>query len=339
MLAAVTIGVSTMLAGVTSAGIAQAGGPDPSAYFVHDGSRILGVEQAADRVQTITVYAAAMDREVPLWVLPAADNSVPRPTLYLLNGLGGGEGGNTSWDIQTDIVQFFGDKNVNVVMPMAGRGSWYTDWQREDPVLGRNKWSTFLGRELPPLINDQLNTNQRQSVAGISSSSSTVLNLAMEYPGLFTGVAAYSGCVQSADPVGAQLIKFSIDQWMNGNADNMWGPVGSPDWASHDPELNAEKLRGTDIYMSTGNGIPSYPNDSMDNPRMQDGRATLPDQIVVGGAIEATTNVCTARMASRLADLGIPAVVDFRPTGNHSWGYWQDDLHKSWPWLAGTLGM
>ncbi|GAA3184792.1 hypothetical protein GCM10020255_080840 [Rhodococcus baikonurensis] len=72
-----------------------------------------------------------------------ADTSAPRPTLYLLNGAGGGEDSAT-WEGRTDVLDFFADKNVNVVTPLEGAFSYYTDWQKDDPVLGRNKWQTFL---------------------------------------------------------------------------------------------------------------------------------------------------------------------------------------------------
>ena len=41
----------------------------------------------------------------------------------------------------------------------------------------------------------------------------------------------------------------------------------------------------------------------------------------------------------RLADLRIPATVRFTPNGTHSWGYWQDQMHDSWPTFAPALGV
>ncbi|MDJ0114788.1 esterase family protein, partial [Rhodococcus erythropolis] len=43
-------------------------------------------------------------------------------------------------------------------------------------------------------------------------------------------------------------------------------------------------------------------------------------------------------LADRLNALGIPATFDFKPSGTHSWGYWQDDLHNSWPMIASSMG-
>ena len=91
--------------------------------------------------------------------------------------------------------------------------------------------------------------------------------------------------------------------------------------------------------MSTGSGLPGFPNDTPANPRIQDGRAAMFDQIVVGSPIELATNLCTSNMAKRLYELNIPAVVRL-PADRHPLvgDYWQDDLHKSWPFIAQSLG-
>ena len=44
-------------------------------------------------------------------------------------------------------------------------------------------------------------------------------------------------------------------------------------------------------------------------------------------------------IARRYNELGIPATFNFKPNGTHSWGYWQDDLHDSWPRMAHALGV
>ncbi|KJF20395.1 MULTISPECIES: alpha/beta hydrolase [Rhodococcus] len=336
------VGVLAIACSLFTAGIAQAA-PDNSGNSASDvaanGSYVKSVQKINDRQLVVNVYAASMDKMVPIQVITPADNSEPRPILYLLNGAGGGEDSAT-WQRQTDVVDFFSDKNVNVATPVGGRLSYYTDWEQDDPKAGRNKWSTFLGEELPPLLNKELGSNGEQALSAISMSGTSVLNLAIEHPGLYNSVAAYSGCAQTSDPLGQQFVRITTE-WIGGVDDvtNMWGPLDGQGWRDHDPLVNAEKLRGTPIYMSTGNGLPGFPNDTSLNPRMNDGRANLENQIIVGGVIEAATNLCTSNMAKRLYELNIPAVVDFRPTGTHSWGYWQDDLHKSWPFIAGSLGI
>lgn len=297
------------------------------------GSYLDRIETIDDRQVVAHVYSASMDRVIPLKVILPADTSEPRPTLYLLNGAGGGEDA-ASWYEKTDIVEFFADKNVNVVTPIGGAFSYYTDWQKEDPELGRNMWETFLTRELPPIIDSALDTTGANAIAGLSSSATSVLNLAIAGPGLYRAVGSYSGCASTSDDLGQAYVKTVVARG-GGDVENMWGPDGDPDWVEHDAIINAEKLRGTALYISSGTGLPGRE----DNPAGQniDGRlGVLANQVVVGGIIEAATNECTHRLENRLHELGIPAHVVYRP-GTHSWGYWQEDLHKSWPLFESVL--
>ncbi|MDV2474709.1 esterase family protein [Rhodococcus zopfii] len=302
-----------------------------------NGSHITRIEVRDEQSLVLYAYSGAMDREIPLEILRPGDTGVPRPTLYLLNGAGGGEDGAT-WSARTDAASFLADKNVNVVTPMAGKWSYYTDWQRPDPVLGVNKWTTFLTEELPPLIDAGLGTNGVNAIAGLSSSGTSVLQLPIAKPGLYRGVAAYSGCAQTSDPVGQAYVNLAVETWGGGNTENMWGPPTDPAWVENDPYVNAEKLRGLALYLSNGSGLPGR-YDTLDGPDIDGDVGTLANQVVVGGIIEAATNGCTHNMARRLGELNIPATVVFRDTGTHSWGYWRDDLENSWPVLAGALGV
>ncbi len=99
-----------------------------------------------------------------------------------------------------------------------------------------------------------------------------------------------------------------------------------------------EVAGGTALYVSTGSGLPG-PHDNLQAPDVNGNPGALLNQIVVGGIIESAVNGCTHGLADRLNALGIPpATFDFKPTGTHSWGYWQDDLHNSWPMIAGSMG-
>ena len=300
-----------------------------------NGSTISRLEPRDDQSLTIFVHSASMNREIPLDVLRPKDTSAPRPTLYLLNGAGGGEDG-ASWRARTDFVAFFADKNVNVVTPLGGAWSYYTDWNSPDPVLGVNKWTTFLTQEIPPLIDAALGTSGANAVAGLSTSGTSVFQLAIAKPGLYRAVAAYSGCAQTSDPIGQLYVRLAVESWGRGKTENMWGKPNDPDWAANDPYLHADKLRGLAIYVSNGSGLPGA-HDTFDDPDINWSPFALVNQIGLGGLIEAATNQCTHNLADRLAQLQIPAHFNFRPTGTHSWGYWQDDLKDSWPVLAGAL--
>ena len=74
-----------------------------------------------------------------------------------------------------------------------------------------------------------------------------------------------------------------------------------------------------------------------DKPGLQaPGAPSLGEQVVVGGALEAGTHLhhVDGRAAPVAAD---PATVHLSGNGTHSWGYWQDELHRSWPTLDAAL--
>lgn len=59
--------------------------------------------------------------------------------------------------------------------------------------------------------------------------------------------------------------------------------------------------------------------------------------MIVGGAIETGSLVCTRTLQATLAAQGIPATFRYANPGTHSWPYWVDQLHLSWPTIARAL--
>ena len=301
-----------------------------SADPVGSAARIGDTAIASDTLRTLSVDSPAMGGIVEVQVLTPAVKTGSRPTLYMLSGIGEEDPHNSMWLRKGGAAEFFADKNVNVVLPLAGPGSFYTDWQRDDPKLGRYQWETFLTKELPPLIDAAVDGNGRNAIAGLSMGAQSAMMLAARNPDVYSGVASYSGCFASSEPLGQASIRAIVGAF-GGNADNMWGGPLDPAWAEHDSVVNAESLRGTDVYVSVGTGAPG-PHESFDS-------AAALDVVVVGGLIEVGANYCTHRLADRLGQLNIPATFDFTETGTHSWPYWVDQLPKSWPTLAGSLGI
>jgi len=322
--------LATVTALLTALGLVSA-----SPAGAASGSRVIDRYVDDPQQTTLLVHSAAMDRSVAVTVLTPRDRSRPAPVLYLLNGAGGGEDSAT-WDARTTYKKYFADKNAYVVTPIGGAFSYYTDWQRDDPVLGRNKWQTFLTEELPPIIDEEFPTTGANALAGISMAGTSVLNLAIAAPGLYRSVAAFSGCARTSDPVGQQYIRMVVEDRGGANMVNMWGPLNGPGWRANDPYLNAEKLRGTNVYMTSGTGLPG-PHEQLGDPGIDGSAFDLVNQAVVGGGIEVAIDICTRQMVQRMRSLGLPVQVNLRPTGTHSWGYWQDDLYRTWPKLARDL--
>ncbi|WP_336083905.1 alpha/beta hydrolase [Nocardia sp. SSK8] len=321
------------------AGVAQAV-PEPvpdrvlAAAPAPDGSRVVAATATGPgRVLELTVFSAAMGREITVAVRPAADPDAPAGTLYLLNGVDGGadtanwrSGGN--WFTRTDVLELLAAAQATVVMPIGGAGSFYADWQSDDPALGTQRWLTFLTTELPPIIDAAFHGTGRDAVAGVSMSSSAVFRMAQELPQRFRLAGSFSGCVRTSDPAGQAMVSAIVTAH-HGDRANLWGAPGDPAWTANDPYLHAERLRGVGLYVSTGNGLPG-PLDTLDGPHIGGDPTTLADQLLIGGVLDAITAQCTHQLHTRLTTLAIPATFDFRPTGTHSWGYWQQDLHTFW---------
>lgn len=290
------------------------------------------IEKHTDRDWSLFVYSPSMERTIELQVLRPADTSAPRPVFYLLNGAGGGLD-RATWREQTDIVEFFGDKNVNVVTPVGGAFSYYTDWLEDDPVLGRNKWTTFLTEEIPSVVDETLGASGRNAIAGVSMSATSALALAQQAPDLYQAVGSYSGCAETASEIGSRYAEIVV-AFGGGEVENMWGPVAGEHWTEQDIVLNAEKLRGKAVYVSTSSGVPGpYELKAWE----QDGVAVLPD-VALLGLIEAGVNDCTTRLRGALDAAGVEATYSVRPDGTHTWGYWQEALHESWPVFGEAIG-
>ena len=300
----------------------------------------------------VSVWSPSMEIDVPNIVQMPANPDAAAPVSYLVNGAGGGEDSAT-WQAQSDVKKFMSDKQAWTVTPIGGAFSYYTDWQKHDPNVQTRfatetdkpmAFETYLADELPDAFEKQYNTNGKRALSAISMTATSVLTIAENHPGRFQYIGSYSGCAETSTPAGHAFIDIVTGMRGGANLDNMWGPYPGDGWVENDPVAQAPKFvkqkeDGTlpAIYVSTGNGLPG-PHESLDNWRIRNNIPALANQAIVGGVIEAATNYCTANLGRRFNELDIPATFNFKPAGTHSWGYWQDDLHDSWPMLAEAVG-
>ncbi|NLG55219.1 MAG: esterase family protein [Rhodococcus sp.] len=307
-----------------------AAGPAPAAQSRQ--ATVERTEKITDQRTAIFVHSPSMNETVQVQVLHPASGG-PRPTLYLLDGVGAGEESNyaeSTWTLKTDIVDFMSDKNANVVLPIGGTATYYADWSRPDPALGTPKWETFLTKELPPIIDRQFNGNGANSIAGVSMGAMGAANLATRHPELYRGLTAFSGCLDNTEPSSRDSVRGTI-AYKGGDPANLWGPDNDPLWAANDPTINAEALRGKQVYISTGNGMPG--------PHEMARGGDLASTIALGGPLEFLANICTRTYQNRLGELGIPATFVYHNHGTHSWPYWQDEFKSAWPEIARGLGI
>ncbi|AGF71388.1 alpha/beta hydrolase [Corynebacterium halotolerans] len=287
------------------------------------------------RIEELNVYSPSMGRDIPVAVIHAADKSTLRPTLYMLNGAGGAEQDN-DWITLSPILDLYEDKNVNLVIPMEGAFSYYTDWL-ETPGTGYLKepqmWETFLTKELPGPIEEHLGASNERGIAGFSMSATSSLLLAEHNQGFYDTVGSFSGCALTSYPLEYEYLRLTTNRG-GGEPEQMWGPQGSPYNVYNDALVNAENLRGTELYISNGSGLagetdlPGHYTRQGADPLVASVNSAILQ--IEGGVIEAGTNACTHHLKAKLDSLDIPADYNFRPVGTHSWPYWRADLAQSW---------
>ena len=285
------------------------------------------------RVQELTAHSPSMNRDIPLVTVKA--KSPNRPTFYLLNGAGGGDQYSHDWVANTAVLDYFLEQDVNLVIPMAGKFSYYIDWvnQPSGSLKGPQKWETFLTKELPAPLEKQLGANDKRAIAGMSMSATSSLLLAQHNPGFYQAVGSYSGCAETSTPMGNLFAEITVNRSGN-TAAQMWGPQGSETNRHQDALLNAEKLRGTELYISNGSGLIGEQDTAgwMESKGMNPEAARSGSSILLveGGGIEGATNLCTHNLEAKLNSLNIPAHYNFNNVGTHTWNYWFDDLRRSW---------
>ncbi len=305
-----------------------------AAEAVPAGVKVTKVQWLTDRRVAVWVHSPSMNTDVQVQILVGRDWNIDPgaqyPELLLLDGLRARDD-QSGWTIETDVVDFFADKNVNVVLPVGGQSSFYTNWEKPDN--GKNyQWETFLTKELPPILhNDWRTSTDKAAIAGLSMGGTAAMMLAERHPDMFDFVASYSGILSTTSLGMPQAIQFAMLDAGGYHSQNMWGLPSDPRWTDQDPLLHVDKLKGMSVYISSGNGF-AGPYDQ------QSGIPGVSTNIA-GMGLEILSRMTSQNFATELNEKGIPANVIYRPSGTHSWPYWQFELHQSWPQIAEALGV
>ncbi|MHB2251146.1 alpha/beta hydrolase-fold protein [Corynebacterium aurimucosum] len=306
------------------------------------------------KVRGINATAPAMGRDVPLAVItPDGTFDASRPTLYLLNGAGGAEQG-MDWIVSTvakdldpktedveDLVHYYANRNVNVVIPQAGAFSYYTDWLTTPDrsyLKGPQKWETFLTKELPGPLEEYINGNGKRGIAGMSMSATSSLVLAQHNPNFYDAIGSYSGCAATSTPLPNFYSQLTVNRG-GGSTEQMWGPMGGDYNRYNDGLINATKnnMGNSKVYVSANSGLAGATDlgsskiDALGSSQAFKSSSTL---VIEGGVIEAAMNACTHDLKAKMEREGVDAVFNLRNTGTHSWPGWLDDINSSWPTYA-----
>jgi diacylglycerol O-acyltransferase/trehalose O-mycolyltransferase len=239
------------------------------------------------------------------------------PVLYLLHGCCDTY---QSWTRSTSIERFPALRRVLVVMPEGGAVGFYSDWVGNGSEPGPG-WETFHLVELRRLLERDYGAGTRRAIAGLSMGGLGAIAYAARHRGLFGAAASFSGLLhplQDADDLLGLFGNYTDDPRA------VWGdPVDDrARWARHDPTELAARLRGTPLFVSSGNG--------RRGPLDASAGGEDPIEITVFGESRA--------FVARLRRLRVPVHADFYGPGTHSWPYWQRELRRALPTLMHDLG-
>ncbi|MFI1354126.1 alpha/beta hydrolase [Streptomyces sp. NPDC020898] len=290
------------------------------------GARVVAEERVGPRLVDLTLDSPALGRRAKVRLLTpngwAERGPGDRwPVLYLLHGGFEPETYRT-WTRESDVEEIPELRDVLVVMPEGGTVGFYSDWWNEGKD-GPPAWETFHLDEVRPLLEQGYGAGERRAVAGLSMGGFGAVSYAARRPGMFAAAASYSGPVHLLHPRMRETWPQLEEAYGGkGSLRGLWGdPVAQRAvWQAHDPYHLAGRLRGTEVFLSVGDGNPG----PLDPP----GSAYDP--------AEPGLDAMNRSLAARLARLGIPAATHFH-TGTHHPAYGARELHHSLPMLMETL--
>ena len=303
----------------------------PDIAGLPEGVDVDRVEWLTDRRIAVFIKSAAMpEKPIQVQILLARDwhskKDAKFPEVWALDGLRAIEQ-ESGWTLYTNIEQQFADKNVNVILPVGGESSFYTDWDKPDK--GKHyKWETFLTEELPAVLKNGYRSNGQRAILGISMGGTAAMNLAQHRPDMFNFVGSFSGYLDTTSSGMPAMIGAAMSDGGGYNAENMWGPYGSQRWIDNDPKLGVEALKGKTVYVSAGSGRDDYG---------QPGSVAQAPAEASGMGLEVVSRMTTQTFVDRAKKANVPVTAMFRPSGIHNWPYWQFEMTQAWPHIADSL--
>lgn len=290
-----------------------------------------GTAHAAPAAQTWWVNSCGMPTQSPggpagtvkvrAWTRPQN-----KKTVVLLDGLRA-TNDVSGWEHNTNVAKL-ADHGVNVVQPVGGYMSFYTDWNAPDNFSNQGytyKWGCVINRSLVAAMDQRglRGPSGHYAIMGLSMSGSSALITAANNHRDFDAAGSLSGLLNLSAPGMREAIRAAmIFPMLDGgtpamNVDAMWGPPWSTRWLDNDPFVQVNKLRGIRTFIYTGSGIPGYtatPQALLANPAL----------ILQGAPLELLSSALTHVFDVQTMVNRVPTMTDFPVQGLHDWPYWQD---------------
>ncbi|MGW5521962.1 alpha/beta hydrolase [Gordonia sp. NPDC003950] len=225
----------------------------------------------------------------------------------------------SGWEINTNIQELV-KRGINVVEPIGGPASFYTNWNAPSNFNGQQRrymWECVIQNRLVPALKQRgyKGKNGKYAIMGISSGGNAALSLAAHRPDLYYAAGSLSGYNFLSAPGMHTMIRLAMldvapAPW---NVDAMWGPPWDPRWYDNDPSMLINRMHGMKIFVGSGNGLFGRYN-------------ALPnvfDDLFKGSTLEVLAFTQAKAFEGLALINGLP-VMSHYANGTHAWGYWQD---------------
>lgn len=241
-------------------------------------------------------------------------------TVILLDGMRA-QYDRSGWAINTNARNLV-NQGVNVVMPVGGPASFYTNWDAPSNFNGqktRYRWACVLNDRLVPALRARgyKGKGGKYAIMGLSSGGNAALTNAAQNRSKYYAAGSLSGYNFLSAPGMRTMLRVAMldvapAPW---NIDAMWGPPWSPRWTQNDPAMLINRMHGLKLYIGSGNGFfgrYNYPQN-------------IGDDLLKGTPLEmlALTQTAAFEASARLQGLN---PMSYYANGTHAWGYWQDML-------------
>lgn len=256
-----------------------------------------------------------------------------RKTVVLLDGLRA-TNNKSGWEDRTTVGPDLAAKGVNVVQPVGGYMSFYTNWNTPDNFSNqgyRYRWDCVITKSLVGAMDNRglRGPSGHYAIMGLSMSGSSALMIAANNRRNFDSAGSLSGLPALSVPgmhtaIRAAMLFPALDGGTPAmNADAMWGPPWNVRWYENDPLAQVGRFHGLKLFLSTGSGIPGYtatPQALLNNPML----------LIQGAPLELLASSQTHLFDLATTVAGIPHKTYYPVTGLHDWEYWRDAVWNAY---------
>ncbi|GAB19522.1 putative mycolyltransferase [Gordonia effusa NBRC 100432] len=224
-------------------------------------------------------------------------------------------------------IQKMADHGVNVIEPVGGLGSFYTNWDKKSKlskVKYRYMWTCRLDTIVRELDARGLAVGKwgKYALMGISMGGNAAMIYAVNHRKRFSHAFSMSGYLNLSAPsmregIRAALVDAGVQAGVGPlDADAMWGPPWSKRWLDNDPFLQTQRMKGMKLRIGASTGLWGVHDRE-------------PVSAVKGTPLELLALAQTRAFEVSALRAGVDVSSDYPTQGTHDWGYWNDMVWRA----------